>query len=252
MITRKVLSCCVFLYATAAMAQTDSSLTTVPFVQEKRQKAIVPSLIAPAVTIAYGCISLESAALRQVDREVQSFLQYRNRPFRGDDYLQYLPVAAVYGLNLAGVKGKNRLLDRTIILGMSTLLTVATVKGGKQLTQRLRPDGHAANSFPSGHTATAFMGATFLWMEYKDTHLWYGIAGYALATGTGILRVYNNRHWLSDVVMGAGIGILNTRLAYWMYPAIQRALFKKDTNISLYFSPFTTGDTYGMSMQLRF
>jgi membrane-associated phospholipid phosphatase len=89
----------------------------------------------------------------------------------------------------------------------------------------LRPDGSAYNSFPSGHTATAFANAEFMRMEYKDVSPWYGIAGYAVATGTGLLRMYNNKHWFNDVVAGAGFGIAGTRLAYWLYPKIQHSLF---------------------------
>ena len=65
--------------------------------------------------------------------------------------------------------------------------------------------------------------------EYKDVSPWYGTAGYALATTTGILRMYNNRHWLRDVVAGAGFGILSTKAAYWIYPAIKRMLFKNNS-----------------------
>ena len=73
---------------------------------------------------------------------------------------------------------------------------------------------------------TAFAAAEFMRQEYKDVSPLYGIAGYGAATITGILRLYNNKHWVSDVVAGAGFGILSTRLAYWIYPVIKRKLFK--------------------------
>ena len=49
-----------------------------------------------------------------------------------------------------------------------------------------------------------------------------GIGAYALATGVAFLRLYNNRHWLNDVVAGAGIGILSARIGYWMLPVYRR------------------------------
>jgi membrane-associated phospholipid phosphatase len=52
---------------------------------------------------------------------------------------------------------------------------------------------------------------------YKDVSIWYGISGYIIASGTGVLRIYNNRHWLTDVAAGAGM-ILCTKTAYWLYP----------------------------------
>ncbi len=80
-------------------------------------------------------------------------------------------MAAVYGLNLAGIKGKNNFRDRTMILATSYLIMGLTVESLKSITRVERPDGSSRNSFPSGHTATAFMGAEFLWQEYKDDRL---------------------------------------------------------------------------------
>jgi len=80
-----------------------------------------------------------------------------------------------------------------------------------------------------------------LWQEYKDVNIWYGISGYVVATGTGLFRMYNNRHWLSDVIMGAGIGILSTKVAYWAYPFVNKLLFcsKKEKKL-LWLHPFIT------------
>jgi membrane-associated phospholipid phosphatase len=47
-----------------------------------------------------------------------------------------------------------------------------------------------------------------------------------MATTTAYLRMANNKHWFSDVVAGAGIGIASTKLAYWLYPRIQHRIFK--------------------------
>jgi hypothetical protein len=41
---------------------------------------------------------------------------------------------------------------------------------------------------PFGHTANAFASAEFLWQEYKDVSIWYGISGYIIASGTGVLE----------------------------------------------------------------
>ncbi len=77
-----------------------------------------------------------------------------------------------------------------------------------------RPDGSNMKSFPSGHTATVFTGSHILFNEYKDSCPWIGIGAYGIATATGILRMTNNKHWLSDVITGAGIGILSAEVAY--------------------------------------
>ena len=60
-------------------------------------------------------------------------------------------------------------------------------------------------SFPSGHTTTAFAVATVLATEYKDKPI-VPILAYTVATFTGLSRIHDNRHWASDVFMGAALG----------------------------------------------
>jgi membrane-associated phospholipid phosphatase len=131
-----------------------------------------------------------------------------------DDYAQYAPMAAVYALNLAGVKGKHDILNQTVLLIKTELLMTAFVFPLKKITAVPRPDTGERNSFPSGHTAQAFAAATFLHKEYGKDHPIYSVLAYTTAAGVGILRVLNNRHWASDVFAGAGIGILSTNLVY--------------------------------------
>jgi membrane-associated phospholipid phosphatase len=129
---------------------------------------------------------------------------------------------AVYGLNFAGIHGAHNFLDRTMIYLLSDVIMNLTVTTLKHITHEQRPNGDDHLSFPSGHTAEAFASAEFLMQEYKNVSVWYGIGGYAVATSVAYLRMYNNKHWLSDVVAGAGFGILSTRLAYILYPKIKR------------------------------
>ena len=132
-----------------------------------------------------------------------------------DNYTQFAPLALAVGLKLAGVDGRSD-WGRFLASGaMGYAIMAVIVNPLKYTIKEMRPDGSSANSFPSGHTATAFVGATILHKEYGLTHSpWYSIGGYAVATATGVMRVLNNRHWVSDVLAGAGIGILSTELAY--------------------------------------
>ena len=134
--------------------------------------------------------------------------------YNADDYLQFAPIAMVYGLNVAGVKGKNNFANRTAILLKTELLVVALTYSLKKITAVPRPDTGQPTSFPSGHTAQAFAAATFMAKEYGDQSIWYSIGAYSVATGVGVMRMMNNRHWVSDVLVGAGIGILSTNLVY--------------------------------------
>ena len=132
-----------------------------------------------------------------------------------DDYAQYFGPAMVVGLKLGGYEGRSdwpRLLSSA---AMSYAIMGAFVNGIKYTAKEMRPDGSTANSWPSGHTATAFVGASLLHKEYGLTRSpWWSVAGYGVATATGVMRVLNNRHWISDVMSGAGIGILSTELGY--------------------------------------
>jgi hypothetical protein len=134
--------------------------------------------------------------------------------YRLDDYMQYAPAAAVFALNTAGVKGRNRPARTVINWGSSMLIMGGLVNALKYSSHVLRPDESSKNSFPSGHAAMAFMNASFLHKEYGHINSLYGIIGYAMGTYTGISRSLNNRHWISDILAGAGIGILSTELSY--------------------------------------
>lgn len=201
------------------------------------------SYLVPSAFILYGVVSLRTDALEDVNETVKKEV-YTNRtphPTKLDNYLQYAPAAAVYALNIAGVHGKNNFRDRTFIYAMANIISGVTVTATKHITHETRPDGSDRLSFPSGHTATAFAAAEFLREEYNEVSPLIGIAGYADATATGYLRISNNKHWLGDVVAGAGVGILSTKLAYWLYPPIQQRLFKKKDPGTVLFPAFENG-----------
>ena len=132
-----------------------------------------------------------------------------------DDYTQFFGPAMVVGLKLGGYEGRSDWPRLLASAAMSYGIMAAFVNGIKYTAKEMRPDGTSANSWPSGHTATAFVGATLLHKEYGLTRSpWWSVAGYGVATATGVMRVLNNRHWVSDVMSGAGIGILSTELGY--------------------------------------
>ena len=183
------------------------------------------SVIIPSVLIGYGIIGINNNALKRFNYDIQERL-----------------------------KGEinNNFKDRTIILGTASLFMGSTVYGMKKSTVIERPDGSNKFSFPSGSTAIAFMGAEFLYQEYKDVSIWYGVSGYLVATGTGFLRMHNNKHWFTDVVTGAGIGILSTKIAYWIHPLVKKTLFKDKKEISGLVMPFHNGKEYGLGLSMSF
>jgi hypothetical protein len=192
------------------------------------------SYIIPTVFVGYGLISLGNNGIRDLDLSTKAELSEDHPKFAAhvDDYAIFSPLLAMYALDIAGVKAKNNVLDQTAMVLITTAITTATITTLKNKTHRLRPDGSSHNSFPSGHTATAFAAAEMFNQEFKDQSPWFGYAAYTVATATGMLRMYNNKHWLSDVVAGAGFGILSTKLTYILYPHVKKLIGPQMRNLS--------------------
>lgn len=182
-----------------------------------QKKLFYKSLIVPTALIGTGLLikggdyELNIAIRNDRNEDLPHFHTH------ADDYLQYVPIVGVYGLNLVGIKGKNNYGNSTALLIKSELVMEAMVYPMKKYTHVMRPDSSSSNSFPSGHTAQAFVAATFLHKEFGKKSIWYSIGAYTCATAVGTLRVLNNRHWLSDVLVGAGIGIASTNIVYYTH-----------------------------------
>lgn len=177
------------------------------------KKSTAPALLFTASAATWG----ERKNIREIrNRYIPTFkVGY-------DNYLQYAPTVAVYGLKLAGVKGRNNLGRATLSYAASIAVMGVIVNSLKYTTKVERPDGSSKNSFPSGHTAMAFTNASFLHKEYGLVNPAYSIGGYSAATLTGLGRNLNNRHWISDVFAGAGIGIISTELGYFFIDKIYK------------------------------
>ena len=85
--------------------------------------------------------------------------------------------------------------------------TIATAFALKYTIKEERPDKSNNRSFPSGHTASAFLGAGFIHQHYGFK---YAIVPYILATYTGYSRVHSNKHYTHDVVAGATLALLSS------------------------------------------
>lgn len=171
------------------------------------------------VTYAGIPIFLSSFIIKSQKKAFRSARHTFEKTFKSeiDNYTQFAPYAAIVGMKAAGYDGRSS-WDRFLVSTLASNLVMATiVNGTKYSVKEMRPDNSTRNSFPSGHTATAFTAATILHKEYGLTRSpWFSVGGYAIATSTGIMRVLNNRHWISDVVAGAGIGIMSTELGYFI------------------------------------
>ena len=105
-------------------------------------------------------------------------------------------------------------------LAFSAALAGAAAEGMKFVLGRERPlqntsawdfdPGHYDAAFPSGHTTLAFAMAASLSDDIHRT--WATVGLYGLATGVAVSRVYQQEHWVSDVVGGAALGITSAKV----------------------------------------
>lgn len=225
-------------------AQGDSSSIKIP-----RTGTVLKKLAIPAALITYGTLCINNNGFPS-SREVKQFRDRNFGSFKNyaDDYLLYSNAALVYGFDLLKIRAKNDVLNQTIIMAKTGLLALGLAGVIKYVVAQPRPDRSDKLSFPSGHTTLAFALAGVLHHEFKDASPWISVLGYASATTTGAMRVLNNKHWYSDVLVGAGIGILSTNLVYLTHR-------NKYSNASLKRSvclPIIGTNYYGLSWQKSF
>ena len=183
-----------------------------------RQRFRAGKLATPVIFIGAGLLTNGNSA-ESVKKEIAEERNEYLRTFRThvDDYLQFSPIAIAYGLDAMGYRSKTDLLNRTAILIKGELMMSGSVFLLKNVTHQLRPDNSGYTSFPSGHTAQAFAAATFLSEEYKDRFKWMPYAAYGIAGTVGLMRMANNKHYISDVFFGAGLGYLSMKASYWTH-----------------------------------
>jgi membrane-associated phospholipid phosphatase len=219
---------CQSLFSVNVSAQGIDSVYNDTLIQKKEEKlwqvrpieAVAPVSLALAAFVTQGSIS----------RHFQSHIihQYPNYNSRNlDNYLHYLPGVVSLSLGASGVKGKHSFGDQLILALLSNIIAQGVTGSLKLISQYPRPNGENNHSFPSGHSSNAFTNATILHEEYGHRSVWYSIGGYTAATSVGAMRVLKNKHWMADVLMGAGIGIAATKVVYISYPWLKQKVRRK-------------------------
>jgi len=250
--------CILILFADALYAA-DISIIETDCLQTSAQASLIKgkevklSYILPAVFISYGALAQVTKPLQRFDVKVDNEVgKHFTKHRRFDDYLEFAPVVAVYVPDIFGVKSKHNFRDRTFVVITSYLIMGSSVHALKKGTGVERPDGSNHYSFPSGHTANAFTGAHILLKEYKDVAPWIGVAGYVTATTVGAMRILNRKHWFSDVIAGAGIGILSAEIGYLLLPVFHRITGVEETKSGLVFAPVIGNNQYGVGLVYAF
>ena len=213
-------------------------------------------LIVPGALFAVGATTLFAPTMKDLDLSINhavNDLRGQNHRIGLDEYLRFAPIVTNYALHFSGIQSGFNTKDQLLLTATSFISMYALTQGLKHTIHKTRPDGSDSHSFPSGHVATAFLGAEQLRTNYGA---WWGLAGYTMATSTAVLRLYNNRHWFGDVIGAAGIGIISARIGYWLLPWEKKLLGLDRHTSGTSFVALPTYDnfhhSYGIAVAMHF
>jgi membrane-associated phospholipid phosphatase len=145
-----------------------------------------------------------------IQRELQKLKPKKH--FDVDIFLKWAPLVALFALDALDKKEKDKLEKHLVEAAVAAVLLNAAAQPLKYIYKRPRPNGKP-KSFPSAHTATSFLGSELLHQELKERQLALSYTGYVVSAGTAVLRMYHNKHWFSDVLAGAVLGVLSAKLS---------------------------------------
>ena len=209
--TTKLFSILFLLQIFIGNAQSQDSIS----IPNSKDKISYKQYIAPVALITSGALLINSALNDDLQSNANRFFG-EDFHTSADDFLPFVPVAQIYLGKTLGFKPKNDFQHQTINIIVANAIGAAVFTSLKYTVKEERPDQSDDLSFPSGHTSIAFTNAALLYYEYKDSNLWYASSGFLFATATGVLRIANNKHYTSDVLAGAGIGLASGLLvSYW-------------------------------------
>lgn len=215
----------------------------------KTENTFLKSSILPLSMITVGAIANKSQFEKDLRYDIRAKVG-NDFQFRIDDYFQYVPIVEMYLADALHIEAKNHWFDQTKYLLISNAISAAITHGLKRITLKTRPDFSSNHSFPSGHTSFSFTNASVLMHEFRDSAPVLAYSGFFFSTTTGTFRMINDRHWISDVLVGAGIGILATELVYYLEPLKNFNPFKKDKNIN--FVPMIDQNSCGFYFSYTF
>ena len=250
-----ILLVCLFLKTTFLFSKNISieNDSTQQKIKSKREYSLLKKSVFPTILIVAGTSISESKFEKNIKTRLRNQVG-NDYEFKIDDYLIYAPVVQLYLADaLLGAKSKNHWFDQTKYLFMSNMLSSGVSYSIKKIVNKERPNGNNL-SFPSGHTTVAFTNATVLKNEFKDSSVLLAYSGYAFAATAGTFRMINNKHWFSDVLAGAGIGILATEIIYHFEPLKNFNPFKKSNRKSKDISivPQFGSGNYGVYCSYKF
>jgi membrane-associated phospholipid phosphatase len=202
--------------------------------------------IAPAALIGMGLYTIrDNGFYSSHDASYDARKAFPAFSSSADDFVFFIPVVGLYAFDYFSSQNRNEVGRQTMLLLSSAAVMGAIVYPLKLSTNVLRPNAKNDHSFPSGHTASAFVVAGVINQEFKDKSPWISIGAYTVAGSTGVMRILNNAHWMSDVLAGAGIGLLSVHSVYFVHER-----FLKNRKITLL--PITPFGGQGLTLMTSF
>lgn len=235
----KLTSALLLILTFIGQAQTKDSIPMPRF----KDKISYKQFIAPAVLITSGSLLLNTALNEDLQSNANRFFG-EDFHTSADNYIPFIPVAQIYLGKTFGFKPKNNFKQQTINIVIANAIMGTALFATKNIVKEERPDQSDDLSFPSGHTSFAFTNAALLYYEYKDSNIWYASSGFLFATATGALRIANNKHYTSDVLAGAGIGLASGLIVSYWNP-LKSVTFGKKNKTTAYVYP-QIGSQIGM------
>ena len=205
-----------FLFSTLSIQAAVFKSDTIPEIKDHSRQWITPAALFSA-----GVMFATVPPLNRFEKNLNTEIEKTGRQTQIDQATQFFPAFAVFAMDAAGLKSENNVRKQIQLFGASQLSAALIVYPMKIIVSRERPNGSDNRSFPSGHATRAFVSAEFLHQEFGHLSPWISIAGYTTAGATSYLRLYQNEHWLSDVLAGAAIGMASTKLVYWLNKKMQ-------------------------------
>ena len=221
----------------------------------KHNRAVALRIIVPSALLGVGVLAHSPAYNQTLCRAKQEIQEETQEVFSGfdahgiDDYSRHVPLAVAYALMATGHRGERSAVGFTLIYLVAHELDEGVVSNLKRFSTEARPNNPAdLSSFPSSHTAQAFLTATLLHEQYGRQYPWVSVSGYAVAMATGTMRVLGNKHWATDVLAGAGIGFLSAETVWHLYPVLTRLLPKGVAHKLLVMPTYAAGGGAGFAL----
>lgn len=187
------------------------------------------AVIIPASMILYGCLKPAVGGIRQLDDDIMANIKTNHPGFhtKADDYLMWAPTASIYLMDALHIKTKHSFAEHVILDAGSVAIAGGVGFVMRKISHGIDDYNTQGTKFPSGHTTNAFRGAEIFHQELKESHPVLSYSGYLVAATVGVLRIYNKSHLLTEVLAGAGLGMLSSKLTYWVFDKVK---YKKKKN----------------------